>query len=58
MFGYPFALTAPKVNVASHPVDDRPFTYATLGHVALFYGQALSAAQIAAHAKAAGLYGR
>ena len=40
------------------PVEDRPFTYGTLGHVALFYGQALSVSQIAAHAKAAGLYGR
>lgn len=58
MFGYPYTLVAPKVHVASHPVDDRPFTYATLGHVALFYGQALSVAQIAEHAKAAGLYGR
>ena len=58
MLGFPFVLSAPKVHVASLPGVDRPFVYATLGHVALFYGQALSAAQIAAHAKAAGLYGR
>ena len=58
MFGYPFTLVSPKVHVASHPVNDRPFAYATLGHVALFYGQALSVEQVAAHAKAAGLYGR
>jgi hypothetical protein len=57
MFGYPFTLAAPSVYVASEPGVDRPFVYATLGHVALFYGQALSEAQIAAHAKAAGLYG-
>jgi len=57
MFGFPFTLTEPKVHVASVPGVDRPLVYATLGHVALFYGQALSAAQIAAHAKAAGLYG-
>ncbi|RYD15921.1 MAG: hypothetical protein EOP90_03725 [Lysobacteraceae bacterium] len=57
MFGFPFALSNPKVYVASEPGADRPFVYATLGHVALFYGQALSEAQIAAHAQAAGLYG-
>lgn len=57
MFGYPFTLVAPKIYVASVPADDRPFVYATLGHVALFYGQALTADQIAAQAKAAGLYG-
>ncbi|MBN8482517.1 MAG: collagen-like protein [Xanthomonadales bacterium] len=57
MFGFPFTLAAPKVFVASDPAQDRPYTYATLGHVALFYGQALSVSQIAAHAKAAGLYG-
>jgi hypothetical protein len=57
MFGYPFTLAAPSVYVASEPGVDRPFVYATLGHVALFYGQALSEAQIAAHARAAGLYG-
>ena len=61
MFGYPPApfpsLVNPKVYVASEPGADRPFVYATLGHVALFYGQALSEAQIAAHAQAAGLYG-
>lgn len=57
LFGYPYTLTAPRVYVASTPDADRPFVYATLGHVALFYGQALSVDRIAAHAKAAGLYG-
>jgi hypothetical protein len=57
MFGFPFVLSDPKVYVASEPGADRPFVYSTLGHVALFYGQALSEAQIAAHAQAAGLYG-
>jgi hypothetical protein len=51
------ALTAPNVYVASTPATDRPFVYATLGHVAFYYGQALSEAQIAAHAKSAGVYG-
>ncbi len=55
--GYPSTLSAPSVYVASAPGVNRPFVYATLGHVALFYGQALSEAQIAAHAQAAGLYG-
>ncbi|MEO8012374.1 MAG: LamG-like jellyroll fold domain-containing protein, partial [Dokdonella sp.] len=55
--GFPDPLTTSSVYVASQPNTDRPFVYATLGHVAFFYGQALSAAQIAAHAKAAGLYG-
>lgn len=58
MFGFPFTLTAPKVHVASRPDEDRPFTYSTLGHVAFYYGQALSVNQIVDHAKAAGLYGR
>ena len=57
LFGYPLTLNAPSVYVASAPDINRPFVYATLGHVALFYGQALSEAQIAAHAQAAGLYG-
>jgi hypothetical protein len=57
MYGFPYTLSAPKVYVASTPDADRPYVYSTLGHVALFYGQALSVAQIAAHAKAAGLYG-
>lgn len=57
MFGYPFVLAAPRVFVGSRPGADRPFVYATLGHVAFFYGQALTVGQIAAHAKAAGLYG-
>jgi hypothetical protein len=57
LFGFPFALTAPKVYVASVPDADRPFVYSTLGHVAFYYGQALSESQVAAHAKAAGLYG-
>jgi hypothetical protein len=56
-FGFPDPLVDPKVYVASVPDADRPSVYATLGHVALFYGQALSEAQIAAHAQAAGLYG-
>jgi len=57
MFGFPFTLVAPKVYVASIPTAPRPFVYATLGHVALFYGQALSVSKVAEHAKAAGLYG-
>ena len=57
MFGYPFTLVDPKVHVASVPGEDRPFPTATLGHVAFYYGQALSEAQVADHAKAAGLYG-
>jgi hypothetical protein len=57
LFGFPYTLTGPKVSVASTPDADRPFVYSTLGHVAFYYGQALTAAQIAAHAKAAGLYG-
>jgi hypothetical protein len=57
LFGFPYSLTAPSVYVASHPVDDRPFVYSTLGHVAFYYGQALSEAQIAAHARSADLYG-
>ncbi|PZQ09984.1 MAG: hypothetical protein DI564_16765 [Rhodanobacter denitrificans] len=57
LFGYPGTLTAPSIYVASEPNADRPFVYSTLGHVALFYGQALSVDRIAAHAKAAGLYG-
>jgi hypothetical protein len=57
LFGYAGTLTAPSIYVASEPNADRPFVYSTLGHVALFYGQALSVDRIAAHAKAAGLYG-
>ena len=57
MYGFPYSLTAPSVYVASVPGTDRPFVYATLGHVAFYYGQALTEAQISAHAKSAGLYG-
>jgi hypothetical protein len=57
LFGFPYSLVAPKVFVASMPAADRPFVSATLGHVAFYYGQALSESQVAAHAKAAGLYG-
>lgn len=57
LFGFPFALTAPSVYVASKPDEDRPDVYSTLGHVAFYYGQALSEARVVAHAKAAGLYG-
>ncbi|HUD42404.1 MAG TPA: LamG-like jellyroll fold domain-containing protein [Dokdonella sp.] len=57
LFGYAGTLTAPNIYVASEPNADRPFVYSTLGHVALFYGQALSIDRIAEHAKAAGLYG-
>ncbi|SFN25975.1 LamG-like jellyroll fold domain-containing protein [Dokdonella immobilis] len=57
LFGFPYTLTAPKVAVASTPDEDRPYVYSILGHVAFYYGQALSESQIAAHAKAAGLYG-
>ena len=56
-YEYPHALTSPSVFVASTPDADRPFVYATLGHVAFYYGPALSESQIAAHAQAAGLYG-
>lgn len=58
LFGYPLTLSSPSVHVASQPGTDRPFVYATVGHVAFYYGQALPEARIAAHAKAAGLYGR
>ena len=57
LYGFPYSLSAPNVYVASVPATDRPFVYATLGHVAFYYGQALSEAQIAAHAKSAGVYG-
>lgn len=57
MFGFPYSLVAPKVYVASVPGADRPYVYSTLGHVAFYYGQALSKVVIAEHAKAAGLYG-
>ncbi|HOX71249.1 MAG TPA: hypothetical protein PLR28_03820 [Dokdonella sp.] len=57
LFGYAGTLVAPTVHVASRAGADRPFVYSTLGHVAFYYGQALSVAQISAHAKAAGLYG-
>ena len=57
LFGFPFTLTSPKVAVASTPDEDRPYVYSTLGHVAFYYGRALTENQIVLHAKAAGLYG-
>lgn len=57
LYGFAYSLVSPKVYVASVPDADRPFVYSTLGHVAFYYGQALSKARIAEHAKAAGLYG-